>query len=279
MKKTILSLVTISAIATTGVLADSTSDIAELKAMMQQMNKRLAKLEAENKQLKAKMRKTHKQHVKHASKRTAPVTPVAVPEKVDKLVKRYENATPVSSKAIALKFSGQHFLHYMSVKNVNGDTINKFGTDRNYLQVKAYFADAPKSYMRVTLDAKQNNNFDGGSLDVRVKYAYLYLNDILPYTGVEIGLAHTPWLDYAEHHGWYYRSISETFSEQHNGGHLHASSDYGINFKTNTKYFSSELGVYNGAGYHGDEDGDGVERMMQTEIRVKVVMWMVMEVM
>ena len=112
--------------------------------------------------------------------------------------------------------------------------------------------------MRVTFDAKQNANFDTDSLDVRVKYAYLYLNDIMPFTGVEIGLAHTPWLDFEEHHGWKYRAIGESFSEQHNGGHLQTSSDYGVNFKTKTDYFSSELGVFNGAGYHGNEDGEGL---------------------
>ena len=164
----------------------------------------------------------------------------------------------VKSGAAVLKFSGQHYLHYINNTDAAGNTTNKFGISRNYVQVKAYFADSPKDYMRVTLDAKQNSNFDKGSLDVRVKYAFLYLDNILPSTGVEIGLAHTPWLDYEEHHGWYYRSISETFSEQYNGGHLQNSSDYGVNFKTKTEYFSSEIGVFNGAGYHGVEDGKGL---------------------
>ncbi len=163
----------------------------------------------------------------------------------------------LTSKAFRLDFSGTHYLHYKHFDD-GTDTTDKFGISRNYLQVKAYFADAPKSYMRVTLDAKQNANFDGGSLDVRVKYAFLYLDNILPSTGVEIGLAHTPWLDYEEHNGWKYRSISEVFSEQHNGGHLQTSSDYGVNFKTKTEYFSSELGIFNGAGYHGNEDGKGL---------------------
>ena len=163
----------------------------------------------------------------------------------------------VKSGAAVLKFNGTHYIHYQSFSQ-HRNTTSKFTLDRNYLQVKAYFADAPKSYMRVTLDAKQNSNFDNGSLDVRVKYAYLYLNNIMPFTGVEIGLAHTPWLDFEEHHGWKYRVVSETFSEQKNGGHLQTSSDYGVNFKTKTDYFSSELGVFNGAGYHGVEDGNGL---------------------
>jgi len=259
MKKTILSLVTISAIATTGVLADSTTDIAQLKTMMQQMNKRLAKLEAENKQLKAQV-KSSKTYAakKHTSKKTAHVAPTAEPEKVDTLVKKYAKATPVFAKTSKLAFSGTHYIHFVSNKDADGHSTNKFGVSRNYVQVKGYFFEDPKSYMRVTLDAKQNSNFDTDSLDVRVKYAYLYLNNILPFTGAEIGLTHTPWLDFEEHHGWRYRSIGETFSEQHNGGHLQTSSDYGINFKSKTEYFSSELGIFNGAGYHGDEDGEGL---------------------
>jgi len=263
MKKTILSLVTISAIATTGVLADSTSDIAELKAMMQQMNKRLAKLEAENKQLKAKMRKTHKQHVRHASKRTAPVAPVAAPEKVDTLVKKYEKATPVFAKTSKLKFSGTHYLGFVYGDHSEGAggnnyTYDDFETRRNYVQVKGYFFDDPKSYMRVTLDTHQvkdnGSTSNKGDWEVRLKYAYLYLNEILPNTGVEFGQAHRPWIDYEEHHGWLYRSIAKTFVERGHDADFTNSADLGVNFKTKLDYFSSELGIFNGEGYHGIVD-------------------------
>jgi len=160
----------------------------------------------------------------------------------------------VKSGASTLKFSGTHYLgltKYSDDRNSSND-YTKFETRRNYLQVKAYFNDAPKSYMRVTLD--QYNTADGtGSVGMRVKYAYLYLDNILPYTGVEMGQAHTPWIDYEEHNGWKYRSISETFIEQHNGVHATASSGRGINFKTKTSNFSSELGLFNGEGYHEDQ--------------------------
>jgi len=40
-----------------------------------------------------------------------------------------------------------------------------------------------------------------------------------------------------------------------NGGmYLTNSADVGINFKTKTPYFSSELGLFNGEGYHGSAD-------------------------
>lgn len=54
MKRIILSTVTIATMAMTGSYADTTSDIAAMKAMMEEMSQRLAKLETENRQLKAK---------------------------------------------------------------------------------------------------------------------------------------------------------------------------------------------------------------------------------
>ncbi len=259
MKKTLLSLATISAIATTGVLADSTTDIAELKAMMQQMNKRLAALEAENKQLKAKVTKKKRSAPKkkvHYTKSEQSERIASLEEKVEKI----EKHTTVKSKAPVLKFSGKHYLGFVS-DSAGENTDNYFETRRNYIQVKAYFEDNPKNYMRVTLDTYHNTTDDGkddGSWEVRLKYAYLYLDNVLPFTGVEIGQAHRPWIDYEEHHGWYYRSISKVFVEAHEGAHFTNSADLGVNFKTKTDYFSSELGVFNGEGYHGIQNGDGL---------------------
>jgi hypothetical protein len=157
--------------------------------------------------------------------------------------------TLVKSKVPVLKFSGKHYLGFIS--NSDKD-INKFETRRNYLQVKAYFDEDPKSYFRITLDTHDSE----GETNVRLKYAYLYLNDILPYTGVEIGQAHRPWIDYEEHGGWNYRSISKVFTEAHDGAHLTNSADRGINFKTKLDTFSSELGVFNGEGYHNEQIDD-----------------------
>jgi len=168
----------------------------------------------------------------------------------------------VRSGASTLKFSGTHYLGLTKYSDDldSSNDVTKFETRRNYLQVKAYFNDAPKSYMRVTLD--QFNALDDddkkGSIGMRIKYAYLYLDNILPYTGVEMGQAHTPWIDYAEHNGWKFRSISETFIEQHNGVHATASSGRGVNFKTKTANFSSEIGVFNGEGYHSEQKGTGL---------------------
>ena len=172
----------------------------------------------------------------------------------------FAGGTLVKSKAPVLKFSGKHYLGF-----VHGDDSDKFETRRNYFQVKAYFDEDPKSFFRITMDTHHIN--DGvdivgkdahGTWNVRLKYAYLYLDDILPDTGVEIGQAHRPWIDYEEHGGWNYRSISKVFVEDGTGAHLTNSADIGVNFKTKLENFSSELGIFNGEGYHGDEDGEGL---------------------
>jgi len=165
--------------------------------------------------------------------------------------------TPLHSKASKLKFSGETFLGYTytSQEDSNLTDESAFEVRRAYLQLKAYLLDDPKSYYRITLDTHN----DGGSWDMRMKYAYLYLNAILPSTGVELGLVHRPWHDYEEHNAWYYRNIQKVFTENGNSAHLSNSADLGVNFKTKTKYFDSEVGVFNGEGYHETQkDSNGM---------------------
>ncbi|MEA3331699.1 MAG: hypothetical protein U9Q29_08420 [Campylobacterota bacterium] len=188
--------------------------------------------------------------------------------------------TPVSAKASKLKFSGKHYLGYTyrDYKDLDDGTKEKstsgFEARRNYLQVKAYFLEDPKSYFRVTLDALTTHYAadkyepeSAGYHNVYVKYGYLYLNDILPNTGVEIGMAHRPWNDYESSAGWNMRSISKVFTEASEGAHIMNSADLGFNFKTKTDYFTSELGVFNGEGYHAD-DGDNLSVGMSGEWRL-----------
>ncbi len=173
-----------------------------------------------------------------------------VTSSISKAMTKEVKGTSVSSKVPKLKINGVHYLGFTSTdyKDNSKKSINRFETRRNYLQFKAYWND--KDYARITLDTHQD---DTGDWKVRLKYAYLYLSDILPYTGVEFGQVHRPWIDWEEHHGWYYRSIAKTFLEEHHGAHLTNSADQGINFKTKTDYFSSEIGLYNGEGYHGKD--------------------------
>ncbi|SMC09753.1 hypothetical protein [Nitratiruptor tergarcus] len=162
--------------------------------------------------------------------------------------------TKVFSKVPKLKINGVHYLgyHYTDYDDKNRADKSTVETRRNYLQVKAYWN--KHDYARITLDTHQQNN---GDWVARLKYAYLYLSNILPFTGVEFGQVHRPWIDYAEHHGWLYRSISETFVETRNAAHVINSASPGINFKTKTDYFTSEIGLFNNGGYHSVKSGTG----------------------
>ena len=160
-----------------------------------------------------------------------------------------------------LKFGGLTYLGYTHT-DFKDDAINdtnKFEMRRAYVQIKAYLLEDPKSYFRVTLDMEHvTSDATAGDYNVRFKYAYLYLNEILPYTGVELGIAHRPWIDYEEHNSWFYRDTHWTFTEADNSAKLSNSADLGFNFKTETKYFASEVGLFTGEGYHNVEDGAGI---------------------
>ena len=232
MKKILLSTIAVLSIATAGGLNDTTSYVnadntnAEIEALKAQMANISSKLnELEKKQ----------------------ATPTKVAEK--------PKGVTVKSHAPVLKFSGLHYLGFKSTKNGNGQKENKFETRRNYFQVKAYFEENPKSYLRITMDTfdEKASNPNAGQTSLREKYAYLYLDNILPNTGVELGQTHRPWIDYEEHNSWYYRSISKTLVEARYGADLTNSADRGFDLKTKTPYFSSELGLFDGEGYHNTD--------------------------
>ena len=168
--------------------------------------------------------------------------------------------TSVFSHADKLKFDGQAFIGYKNThySDATKESDQDFEIRRGYFQLKAYLLDDPKSYYRVTFDLKNDSSFDTNSLAVRAKYAYLNLNEVLPATSLEIGLAHRPWHDYEEHNSWLYRSISEVLIENHNSAHLSSSADYGVMAKTRTKFLDADIGVFNGEGYHGKQNSNGM---------------------
>jgi len=187
--------------------------------------------------------------------------------------------TSVLSKAKSLEFSGTHYFGYTNARPdnvinsaVSGEDYGNSGgfeMRRNYVQVKGFFNE--KDYWRVTFDATKELASDPGTdgktkgySEVFVKYAYLYLDGILPYTGVEFGIAHRPWIDYEEHNGWFYRSFNKVVIEEkgtatESGVDLLNSADLGVNFKTKSDFFSSEIGIFNGEGYHADKGGANQE--------------------
>ncbi len=179
--------------------------------------------------------------------------------------KELKSPTPWYSHADKLKFGVQAFVGYVYDDYKSGKTstghayksdISEMQIRRAYFQVKAYLLEDPKSYYRITFDVSKDAV---GDEKVRAKYAYLYLHNVLPSTGVEIGLAHRPWHDYEEHNAWYYRSISEILIEdKKHGPDLSNSADFGAMFKTRTKYFEADYGLFNGEGYHSTSNGSGM---------------------
>ena len=158
--------------------------------------------------------------------------------------------TSVFAHADKLKFSGLTYIGGTldDYAAVGADTTAQMEIRRAYFQLKAYFMEDPKSYYRVTFDMSKDVT---GDEKLRAKYAYIYLNEILPATGVEIGLAHRPWHDYEEHNAWYYRNISKVLIEDKKSGpDLSNSADFGVMFKTRTQYFDADYGLFNGEGYH-----------------------------
>jgi len=188
----------------------------------------------------------------------------------------------VKSKSKTLEFSGVHYFGFTSARpdNETSTKANSSGFEmrRNYVQVKGYFND--KDYFRVTMDATKELNVPTNNLQstaaerdsspqingmsaVFIKYAYIWLDNVLPYTGVEVGMIHRPWIDYEEHNSWYYRSWSKVALENRTGTAANSlsehgpdlvnSADLGVNFKTKTDYFASEIAIMNGEGYHADK--------------------------
>lgn len=203
---------------------------------------------------------------------------------VAELMSKEVKGIPVTSKAKKLEFSGTHYLGFTSanprVQDGTNNNSQGFEFRRNYVQVKAYLND--KDYLRVTMDATKElasaadssfNNSKGtysytpssqnsGYADVFIKYAYLWLDSVpfLPNTGAEIGVVHRPWIDYEEHNGWYYKSFNKVALEHKGtateaGPDLVNSADLGINLKSKFDYFTSEIGIFNGEGYHADKGG------------------------
>jgi hypothetical protein len=253
MKKITLSIIAIATVASAGGEFVEMTNIEPNYVTAENSNAEISALQAQMATMQNKLTELENRKVE------VPTVPVV---KVPK-----HKGTLVKSHVPVLKFSGTHYLGFVNKTDSNDDNTNKFETRRNYLQVKAYMKENPKDYMRITLDTHDSKDvsdtdgkkiISGGESGVRLKYAYLYLDNVLPNTGVEFGQAHRPWIDYEEHNAWNYRSISKVLVEEKNAGHLTNSADRGINFKTKTPYFSSELGVFNGEGYHDEEDGEAL---------------------
>jgi hypothetical protein len=181
-------------------------------------------------------------------------TAMEAKDKLAKLEKKWGDMPALAGKFKKFEIGGKAYLGYTYTaikRNYHNSTISNnvndsgdFEARRFYFDTKAYISD--KDYIRFTTDLSAGTDYK-----LKIKYGYLWkdISDLIPHTGFEFGVAHTPWIDYEEHSGWWYRSIDKTFIESSDGMGLWPSADLGINFKTKTPYITSEIGMFNGEGY------------------------------
>lgn len=176
-----------------------------------------------------------------------------------------------------VQMSGNWFISYQS-QHFDGESgknnTNKFLLKRSYFTLKK---DINENYsVRYTQDLTiDGEGDDAGNVETRLKYLYLkakphFKSDFFTDTFIEIGMVHTPWLDYEQKVNTY-RVQNNMFSERNK---LLKSADFGITlagniggkmdkaFLSNTnagfkgKHASYMLGIYNGGGYSKPENNN-----------------------
>ena len=162
------------------------------------------------------------------------------------------------------KIKGEWFISYVKEKAKS----SQFKVERGYFKVVKRI----NSWLsgNITMDVHD----EGGSQDVRLKYLMAKIKTpdigILRDSNIEVGLVHTPWLDFEEHINMY-RCEGTMFAER-NG--LFNSGDFGVTYLALLggkisqsyqkvvspyypgKYGSVSIGIYNGGGYHADEENN-----------------------
>ena len=182
-----------------------------------------------------------------------------------------------------ISIGGLYYLKYQAGQSDNGNVnYNKFTVSRGYLTVKKVINEYITS--RITLDTHQD---DTGDMKVRVKYVYAdvrfpgFLFITKPH--VEFGIVHRPWLDFEEHID-YYRMLDKMFMERIG---IFNSADFGFTFagylggemcddyrktvnnKYPGRYGSFAFGIYNGGGYHAEEENQN--KTIEARITVRPV--------
>ncbi len=182
-------------------------------------------------------------------------------------------AKPPSEALQGLKFEALAYVDYSNGRtplagNAEAE-FNRFTLTRGYFTVKKQMNDWLG--MRATIDIHQDNT---GDFKAREKYFYAEIKppDRGPFTNMksEIGLGHMPWLDFEEHINPY-RSQGTMAIER---AGVFNSADVGVSLCGNLggrladakkrtgndhydgRYGTWHLGVYNGGGYHADENNE-----------------------
>ncbi len=164
--------------------------------------------------------------------------------------------------------SGQYFMAY----NYNDkDDLHNFLLKRGYFTLKTKISDifSVRYTQDITLDEEGG---DAGNVEMRLKYLYLKgkLDKFVKNSYFEVGLVHTPWLDFEQHIN-HYRVQGKMFSEKIKminsadfgvtvagliGGKVDKKYQDEVNKKEPGKYGSYAIGFFNGGGYHDFEEND-----------------------
>ena len=171
------------------------------------------------------------------------------------------------------------YFDFSAGKRENDASFNRFQITRGYINIQmkltAWLA------FRITPDTHQD---DAGDFKVRLKYLYALLvpPDVAFLTDMkaEVGLGHMPWLDFEEHINPY-RCQGTMFVERAGlfnsadlgvsigglfGGQMPMAYQAGVSKYSPGRWGSWHIGVYNGAGYHAEEENEN----KIPEVRVSV---------
>jgi hypothetical protein len=178
-----------------------------------------------------------------------------------------------------VSFEGLFYLTYQMGEE-GGEDYSKFALTRSYFTARVKVL--PNLSARITMDSHQD---DTGDLKVRLKYAYAKYDfgdwGSLSKVGLEGGIVHMVWLDFEEHIDLY-RMRDKMFMERSG---LFNSADIGLTlaggfgedlsdeYKSEVssnypaKYGSWAVGVYNGGGYHENEENE--DKSLQGRLTVR----------
>ena len=130
----------------------------------------------------------------------------------------------------------------------NRDGYNVFDLTRGYININGQLARNVR--FRITPDVRRatSDSTLSGSLVLRVKYAFVELDNLkAERSWVRVGAHQTPWLDFEEGINRY-RVQGPMFSERESL--IPGSSDFGVGYFTPLgKYIEVQTGIYNGEGY------------------------------
>ena len=177
-----------------------------------------------------------------------------------------QHATPADANPFPqVSFEGLFYLTYQNGTE-GGEDYSRFEVTRSYFTARV--AILPKLSARITMDSHQDET---GDVKVRLKYAYAKYDfgnwGKLTKVGLEGGIVHMVWLDFEEHIDLY-RMRDKMFMERSG---MFNSADFGLTLTGGigedlpdeykrevsssypSRYGSFAVGVYNGGGYHGNE--------------------------